>query len=184
MEFFPRKDKANKIRKLNKIPGVLYGPRIESQKIYVAEREIKNLIKNYERGLFEFKFKNNKFLGILREIQIHPLTGKIIHFDIYIPALERKIVASVSLEFTGEAPAFKKGGVLNFALNELEVEALPEDLPEKIIVDISSLDEIGKTIYVKDLNLTSKVKILVDENTPIVTVIKERQEELERPLEK
>ena len=176
IKLFLREEKAEKIRKEGKVPGVIYGPNINSQKIYVDEKEIENLHKEHEGGLFEFDFEGKKILGILREVQTHSLTGKIIHFDIYVPALEKEIVATIPLEFIGEAPALKKGGVLNFVLNEIEVEALPQDLPEKITVDLSLLNEIGQTLYIKDLELNPKIKILIDGNTPIVTVIKEREE--------
>lgn len=176
IKVYLRTDKANKIRNQGKIPGILYGPQINSQKIYCEEKDIEDLYKQHEGGLFEFDFENKKFLGILREIQTHPLTDKIIHFDIYVPSLEKEVKTVIPLEFIGEPPALKKGGVLNFVIHSVEVESLPQYLPEKIVVDLSILDEIGKSIYIKDLKLSSNIKVLLDENTPVVTIIKEKEE--------
>ena len=176
MRIYLREEKAEKIRKEGKVPGVIYGPNVQSQKIYADEKEIYNLYKDHERGLFEIDFEEKKLPAILRDVQIHPITNKIIHFDFYIPALEKKIIITIPIEFIGEAPVVKKGGVLNFNLNEIKVESLPQYLPEKITIDISCLDEIGKTIYVKDIKIASEIKVLIEEDTPIISAIKEREE--------
>ncbi len=182
IKIYLREEKANKIRREGKVPGVIYGPNIGSQKIYADDKDIKTLYKEHEGGLFEIYFEDQKMSAILREIQIHPLTNQIIHFDLYVPSLSKKVTTTIPIEFVGEAPVTKKGGVLNFGLHELDIEAFPQDLPEKIVIDLSLLNEIGETIYVKDLKISSKIKVLLEENTPIVSVIKEREEKfLEEP---
>jgi len=170
--------KAEAYRKEGKVPGILYGPEIESTPIYALSKEIYKLVKEQEGGLFEVELEDKKYQGILREVQYHPLTNQIIHFDIYLPPLEEEIETTVPLEFVGKAPAEIKGGVLSFNLKEIEISALPQDIPEKIEVDLSSLEEIGQSIYVKDLKIPSKIKVLLDENLPIVTVIEEAVKEI------
>ena len=184
IKIYLREEKANKIRREGKVPGVIYGPNIKSQKIYAEEKEIENLYKEHEVSLFEFDFEGQKLSGLLRDIQFHPLTYKIIHFDIYVPSLEKEVASEIPLEFIGEAPVLKSGGVLNFSLKELPVEALPRDLPERIIVDLSSLKDIGQTIYVKDLQLPPQIKVLIEENTPVVTALPEAEIETETPVTK
>jgi large subunit ribosomal protein L25 len=169
--------KAEAYRKEGKIPGILYGPEIEATPIYALTKEISQFVTEHEGGLFEVELENKKYQGILREVQYHPLTNQIIHFDIYLPSLEEEIETTVPLEFIGKAPAEMKGGVLSFNLREIKISALPQDIPEKIEIDISSLEEIGQSIYVKDLPITSKITILLDKNLPIVTVIQETIEE-------
>ncbi len=173
LNIYNRKENAEKVRRENKIPGVIYGTTIESKPVYAFKNEFKKFVDEYEAGLFQVVFEGNKLLGILQDIQIHPLTRDIVHFDIYVPSLEEKIETKVPLEFIGESPATKKGGVLNFNLEELPISSLPQDIPENIVVDLSTLEEIGQTIYVKDLKLPSNIKVLIDENTPVVTVITE-----------
>jgi large subunit ribosomal protein L25 len=85
--------------------------------------------------------------------------------------MDEKIKTKVSLEFIGEAPAVKdKGGILNKAMSEIEVEALPADLPRHLELDLSSLDDIDKSIYVKDIKVPAGVKVLVDADTVVATV--------------
>jgi len=175
--------KAESYRREGKIPGVIYGPNIESFPIYAFEKEFYSLLKQHEGGLFEVKYEEKKYQGILREVQFHPLTHKPIHFDIYVPSLEKEIETTVPLEFIGSAPVLLKGGILNFNLKELEISALPQDIPEKIEVDISRLEEIGQSLYVKDLKIPSKIKVLLDENFPVITVIAEKTGEEEIPSE-
>jgi large subunit ribosomal protein L25 len=168
--------KTESYRKEEKTPGVIYGPHIESSPIYAEAKELLSLIKEHEGGLFEVEFEGKKYQGILREVQFHPITHKSIHFDIYIPSLEEEIETKVPLEFVGSAPALLKGGVLNFNLKELEISALPQDIPERIEVDISRLEEIGQSLYVKDLKIPPKIKVLLDKDLPVVTVIAEEAE--------
>jgi large subunit ribosomal protein L25 len=168
--------RAESYRKEGKIPGVIYGPNIESLPIYAEAKEFLSLVKELEGGLFEVEFEGKKYQGILREVQFHSITHKPIHFDIYVPSLEEEIETKVPLEFVGSAPALLKGGVLNFNLKELEISALPQDIPERIEVDLSQLEEIGQSIYVKDLKIPSKIKVLLDEDLPVVTVISEKAE--------
>lgn len=177
LKVFKREGKrAEAYRKEGRIPGILYGPNLESINIYALEKEFLDFYENYESGLFDVEIENQNFKGILQEVQIHPLSDQPIHFDLYIPLLTKKIEAKISLEFIGETPALKTGGVLNIALEELEVEALPTDLPEKIVVDLSKLKEIGQSIYVKDLKIPEKVKVLIDPENPVVSVIEEAKQ--------
>ena len=94
--------------------------------------------------------------------------------------MDEKITASVPLEFIGEAAAVKeKGGVLIKAVHEIEIEALPADLPHKIEVDLSQLLDIGMNIHVKDLKIDRKAKVLVDPETVIAIVAEPTKEEIE-----
>jgi large subunit ribosomal protein L25 len=160
-------------RKEDKIPGVIYGPKIQSLPIYADFKQFFSLMREHEGGLLDIYFDGTKYQGILRDIQLHPIYNTPIHFDIYIPSFEEEIKAKVPLEFIGSAPAVSKGGILNFNLKDIEIAALPQDIPERIKVDLSRLEEIGQSIYVKDLKLSDKIKFLIEENFPVVTVISE-----------
>ena len=92
--------------------------------------------------------------------------------------MDEKIRTRVPLEFTGEAPAVKeKGGVLNKTLLEIEIEALPGDLPRHVEVRLETLDDVNKSIYVKDLALPKSVKVFLDAETVVVSVMPPRAEE-------
>lgn len=182
MDIFIRDVKSNPdlYRAHGKVPGVIYGFNVSSTPIYVVEKDLLRLVKEHEGGLLQVRIfadehtQNFKVMQcILRDIQVHPLTEKIIHFDLYVPSLEKVITAKVPLEFIKEAPAVKKGGVLNIGLHELEVKALPTNIPEKIFVDLSVLTELEQTIYVKDLSLPKGVEVLLELSTPIVSIVSE-----------
>jgi large subunit ribosomal protein L25 len=92
--------------------------------------------------------------------------------------MDEKITATVPLEFINESPAVKeKIGILIKAMHEIEVEALPADLPHHIEVDISNLSDIEKSIRVKDLKINKGVKLLVDKETVVATVAEMAKEE-------
>jgi len=110
-----------------------------------------------------------------------PVSGKPLHVDFRQVNLKEKVTANIPIEIIGESPAIKeKDGVLVTPLDEIEVEALPTDLPESIQVDISGLANIGDSITVADLKVGDKVEIQTDPETPIV-LIQEQQAEEEEP---
>ena len=115
---------------------------------------------------------------LIHEVKTNYLSGEIDHIDFYEVRLNEKIKARIQIEFTGEAPAQKsKGGVLNKVVSEIEVEALPGDLPHLFTLNLEGLDDLNKSFYVKDLKVSPKVRILTDPNTVIVTVIEPLKEE-------
>jgi len=171
--------KAESYRNEGFIPGIIYGPNLESTPIIAEKKDFLRFYENYESGLFEVYLEEKKLLGILQEIQFHPITDEIIHFDIFVPSLEEKITTKVHLEFIGEAPGVRFGGVVNISLEELEIECLPQDIPQVIYVDLSSLKNIGDTIYVKDLKIPSNIKVLISPENPVVTLIEEAKVEEE-----
>lgn len=176
-------EKPENYRKEGKIPGVIYGPEINSTSVYSLEKEFINFYQNYTSGLFDIEFEGKNLKGVLQEVQFHPITDKIIHFDIFVPKLTERIETKVHLEFVGEAPALKKGGVISIALNEIPILALPTEIPEKIVVDLSKLEEVGQTIYVKDLSLPPGVKVLIDLENPVISIIEESIIEEEKEAE-
>ena len=171
--------KGDSYRKEGFVPGIVYGPGIGSLPVLIEKKVFEDFYKRYESGLFEFSLENKKYLGILQEVQFHPLNDEIIHFDIFVPSLEEKITTRVPLEFVGEAPGIKAGGVLSINLEELEIECLPTKIPEAIYVDLTRLEKIGDSIYVKDLNIPPDVKVLISPENPVVTLIAEAQIEEE-----
>lgn len=170
IEFKERDNKksAKKYREEGLIPGIMYGPDIESTPIIIEEKIFNQNFK-FIHQRFEFLFKNKKYVGILQEIQKDYLTLQPIHFDVYIPSLIETITTTIPIVFIGEEEILRKGWFLNKSLSELEIEGLLRDLPEKIEINVSNLN-LDESIYVKDLNLPN-IKILLDPETPIASVI-------------
>jgi len=108
---------------------------------------------------------------VIKEVQVDPVKDRIHHVDFYEFTRGEKMEATVSLKFVGEAPAEKLGMVLNTAKTEIEIEALPKDLPSEIEVDLSVLENGDSVIRAADLKLPEGVKIVGDPEEAIVSVV-------------
>ena len=112
----------------------------------------------------------------MQEVQHHPLSGKVLHVDFHEVSETEKVTVMVPVETVGEAVGVKTGGgVLEHVLFKLKVRALPKDLPEQILVDVSAL-EVGKSIHVGEIKAAEGVEILGDKQTPVVSVALPRTE--------
>ena len=116
---------------------------------------------------------------IIKDIQIDPRKDRIHHVDFYEVTKGEEMEATVSLNFTGEAPAEKLGMVLNTAKTEVEIKAMPKDLPSEIDVDLSVLVDGDSVIRLKDLNLPADVKLVGDEEEVVVSVVEAKADEEE-----
>ena len=113
----------------------------------------------------------------IREIQKEPLSGGLLHVDFYQVKMTEKMKAEVPIVLVGEAPAMKeKGRTIAHSLTSLNVECLPDDLPPKIEVDLSPLEEVEQAIFVRDLNLGDGVTVLDEPDQMVVKVSEVRME--------
>jgi large subunit ribosomal protein L25 len=122
---------------------------------------------------------------IIHDVVRDALTDDIIHADFYKVNLAEKIKTSVPVTFIGESPAVTElKGIFVRNVNEMEVEALPQDLPHEISVDISVLKNFGDQVLLKDINLGPKIKLIGDDNEIVATVQEPMsEEELKAQLE-
>ena len=112
-----------------------------------------------------------KHTSLVRERQRHPVTGNMIHLDFQEVSMTEKLRTMVSLELIGTAPAIDTyGGILVAGQEHIEIECLPGDLPNLIEVDITGLQEIGDTLYVRDLVIPRNVEVLTDKDELVVVV--------------
>jgi len=178
--------KKNKfLREQGLIPAILYGANKISQALQVDLKEFEKVLKQAgETDIIELVIDDKDKRNVLvQDVARDFITNKIIHVDLYEVEMNKPIVVTVPLTFEGESPAVKEGGILVKSMDEIEIEALPRDIPHTIPIDISSLQNIGQTIYVGDLKVSDKVKILVDPKTPIVSITNPiTEEELEAEL--
>ena len=181
--------KHNKLlRKQGFIPAVLYGKKTPACSLQVDSQSFKDVYKKAGDTdiidlIIEDEKKEQKKSVLIYDVSNHFLDGLPIHIDFYEVEMDKLITAHIPIIFIGEAPAIKLGGVLVKPTQEIEVEALPMDLPHEIIVDISTLTDFDQTLYVKDINFPSKVKVLIDGDTPVVTINAPiTEEELEKEL--
>ncbi len=174
-----RKEKPQKIRRAGKIPAILYGHKVENAELEVDYKEFEKIYKEVgESMIVQLKFDNQVRNVLIHDVQKDPLTSKFVHVDFYQIKMDEKISVSVQLVFIGESAAIKDaGGILVRNLQEIEVEAFPQDLPREIEVNISSINTFEDHIYIKDLLLSDKVKILAGADEIVASVVPPRTEE-------
>ena len=173
--------KVNKLRKEGFIPATVYGKAFESKSVQFATKELEKMFEELgESTLVEINLDDKEKLPVLfRNPQYHPLTEELIHIDCYKVNLKEKITAMVPLEFVGESQAVKNGNVLITVTDEVEIEAFPTDLPEKMEVYLSALEDLESTITVKDLKIdSSKLEVLTDAEQLIAKVEEPKEEEV------
>jgi len=185
--------KVKRLRDDGILPANIYGKKVKSEAIKVSLSDfVKTFEKAGETGLVELILngdskKASKRTVLIHNVQIDPVTDTPIHADFLQVDLKEKVTASVPIEVVGESPAEKSGkGTVVQQIDEVEIEALPGDLPEKFIVEISSLSEVDQSIVIKDLNVDTK-KIEVKEGLEQIIVkvepVRKEEEEVVAPSE-
>jgi large subunit ribosomal protein L25 len=166
------------------IPAIVYGPKRENISISVNQKEFEDLYKQVgESTLVTLDVEKEKVIVLVYDIQRNPLDGSIIHVDFFEPNLKEKVEAEIPLNFIGEAPAVKElSGTFVRNTYSLDVQALPQNLPHEIEVNIEVLKTFDDVIYVKDLNVGSDVEIMQDPETVVAMI--SRPEDVEAELEK
>lgn len=171
--------KVKHLRKAGLVPATVYGHKFESLSIQFNGLELGKIYdKVGESGLIELLVGSDKYNILFRNPQYSPVESEIVHIDCYKVNLKEKISAFIPIELIGEAPAVKDGNTLVSITDEIEVEALPTELPEKIEIDISILTEVDQMITVEDIKLGDKITILTPADQAIVKVEEPRAEEV------
>lgn len=162
------------------IPAELYGHGIPNAHLSVTAKEFNKVFKEAgETTVVTLVTGKEKHPAIIHDIQHDPLTGEVRHVDFYQVKMDELITAKIPIEFVGEAPAVReKGAVLNKSMSEIEVEAFPQDLPHHFIVDVSVLDDLDKSIYVRDIAIPKGIKVLVDGDTAVASANPPAPEEI------
>lgn len=174
------KNANRRLRTKGLIPGVVYGARKEAIPVSVSPREISSILRSAtgENTLFDLELSGQRRRVILKEFQLEPIKGTLLHADFFEVALDKIIEVKVHIELQGTPVGVRvEGGVLDFVTRELEVECLPTDIPEKIVVDVTPL-ALGKHIRVSDLQVPPKVKVLTEPEIVVVHVVAPRAEEV------
>ncbi len=160
------------LRREGMLPAVIYGHHIEPLSIVMDLKETsKSLTGLAPSALVTLDVDGTQHRTLVREKQRNKITGMLLHVDFLAVSMTEKLRAQVYIEITGLAPAIKDfDGVLVTGMDEVEVECLPKDLPERITVDISTLAKIGDGIYVRDLVVPPEVKILEEPETMVALI--------------
>jgi large subunit ribosomal protein L25 len=166
---------SRRLRKVNRIPAILYGKHSDPEKLSVEVPEFTKLLKSVAgRALLiqlDREDKPEKALSFLQEIQRDPITDRYLHVDLHEVKPEEKFEIRVPVHLVGESFGVKnQNGVLEIATQLLRVRCLPKDLPESVEIDVTALN-VGQTIKVGELKPIDGVIFLDDKGQPVVACV-------------
>ncbi len=170
-----RRREVKKLRATARVPAVIYGRQRPPQTLEIELETLKDLIeesvaKNVLLDLAVEGDAEPKRLALLQDVQHHPLSGGILHADLHEVAPDETVTITVPVETTGEAIGVKtNAGVLEHVLFQVKVRALPKDLPEVLVLDVSHL-ELGQAIHIGDIQPPPGVEILGSKNITVIAV--------------
>jgi large subunit ribosomal protein L25 len=174
-----------RLRTTGVVPGVLFGKSTGSIPVQVEAKLLETLYRAAGRtSIVNVSVDGGRpTSAIIKGLQRNPLTGKILHVDLFAVDLRQEMTADIPLALTGASPAVEQDGAILFmSLDHLKVKALPADLPHEITVDLSSLVDLEATIHVRDLVVDHKVTVLNDADDLVAKVTPPRAEEEIAPL--
>jgi large subunit ribosomal protein L25 len=170
-----------KLSKDGQMPAVVYGPKQETLSIALPLLDFKRILRDEgESTVLELAGLGKTMQVLIHDVDLDPVTSVPRHADFYAIEKGAKVEVAVPLVFVGESAAVKAGGNLVKVMHELEIESEAANLPHEIEVDISSLENMGDQIHVKDLKLPKGVVAQVEEDE-VVALIQEVEVEAEEP---
>ena len=164
---------SRRLRAHGLIPGVLYGSGKKAHPFCVEERELRRVLTG-EHGLHAildvvFDGQKTPHHAVLKDYQLDPTRARLLHIDLHEVRLDQPIHAQVVVELVGESEGMKEGGVLTQVTREINVEALPMEVPDRLELDISSM-AIGDSMRLSDLRVPDGATLLDDPETVLATV--------------
>lgn len=176
--------KVGALRKAGLIPAELYGHGKQNEHLTVNAKEFAKVLKEAgESTVISLVVGKEKTPALIHDVEIDPISDAILHVDFYVVNMNEEIETAVQFVFVGEPMAVKmQGGVLVKSMHEIEVRALPANLPHGIEVDLTALENIHDSIHVKDLKVKSGVKLLAEPDAVVATVIEQEAEEEAAPI--
>lgn len=163
----------NEMKRKNLVPGIIYGQGHENAPVFLEGRELNRIFEKHgSRGLFSLQMEGQTkpTMALIREVQKHPVNGKIIHVDFLSVNMDEEIHSTVSIIISGEDEVLKNDGIPQLGAKEVQVLCLARNLPESLTVDVSGLG-IGNKITAADLAMPEGVELTSDPDTMIITVL-------------
>ncbi len=168
----PGRSEARAMRRRSLVPGIFYFHGEEPIAIAVHELALRPLIETAETHLVRLRVDGIEKSCILKDIDFHPITDRPVHFDLQGVAADERIRVEVPIALQGQAIGQRDGGIVDFVLHKIEVECLPQDLPDHINVDITNLG-IGQSLHVGDVKVEN-LTILTPADVTVVLIAQPR----------
>lgn len=174
---------ADDIRRRGFVPAVLYGRVEKATPIAIDERQLLRVWKEAgHTAVVALKGAGEQKETLIKEVQIHPVSGRLVHADFYALEKGKKVQISVPLSFEGEAPAEKTGHILVKAMHAVEIEVAPHDLPHHLPVDLTSMVHVGDHILVSEIPLPSSATLVTRGEDIVVSVTAFVEEKESKPV--
>ena len=176
---------TKRLRASGVVPGVLFGKAAGSVAVQLDAKELDQLYRQVGRtSIVKIAVGDGTATSaVIKSLQRHPLTGRVLHVDFFAPDLTHEMTVDVPLSFTGEAPGIEAtGGFLLTSLDHLRIKALPSDMPNEVSVDLSPLVDLEAAIHVSDLPVADNVTVLNDPDELVARVMPPRVEEEPEPV--
>lgn len=174
-------ENPRELRRQGYTPAVIYGREVTSLPVQVDTHDLNLLLhQGAQRGLIEIDVDDAEHTVMVREIQRHPVKRNVLHVDFLRVSLAEKIQTSVPINVVGEKAVLLEGGILQYLKREIEVECLPNAIPDHINIDVSGL-YIGDNITLGKIDPPEGVDLLGDPAELVLTIVVPKEEELEEP---
>ncbi len=165
---------ARGLRREKKIPAVLYSHG-KSMPIAMVNKDVSKVLNTEggEHALIDLKLEGGSAAGermaLIKDYQVDPLTGVLIHLDLMEVAMNEKVKVPVNIHLVGSSVGVKEGGILQHGMRQVEIECLPGQIPDFIEVNIADVN-INESIHVRDIKAPEGVRILTDSDGTVVTI--------------
>lgn len=172
-----RNSALTKIRREGNIPAVVYGNNVTNTSIYINGAEFTKTIREVGRnGVFPLNLNGKQMNVMLSEYQADPIKNEIVHLDFLAVDMSKEITADVRINLVGEAAGVKDGGVMQLAIHELSVSAIPANIPGAIDLDVTEM-QVGDTLTVGDIQSTQSYQINHEPEQTIASILPPKVEE-------
>lgn len=167
------------------IPGIVYGALIENTPIQLNRKDFEKIYKEAgESTIIDLDIENKKIPALIHDMYCDPVKGTILHVDFLSVDTNKETTLSIPIEFIGIAPAVKNGlGNLVKVLHEIEIKALPKDIPHAISVDLATLENLESQITAGDISLPGGVKLVTKSSEIIVAIASQKEEKEDTPVD-
>lgn len=173
------------LRYEGKLPAILYGKSVKDPiPVTLDGPETSKALKKISYStLVNIELDGEEHMTLVRDFQVDPIYGELQHVDFLVVSLTEKVRAYVTVQVEGVAPIIAaEGGLLVTGLEQIEIESLPQDLPEHLTIDVSGLESFGDALYVRDVVLPPSAELLSDPDDLLVVATAPQDEVIEEPV--
>lgn len=174
---------SDALRAAGSMPAVFYGPKEPAHAVTIDTKQFEKVWKEAgETTLVQLNGVDGTKDTLIKDVQFHPVTGKPLHADFYVLEKGKKVELMIPLEFAGVAPAEKAGHIISKALHEIEIEVAPHEIPHELVIDLSSLVNVGDHITVSQIVLPASAELKTGGDEIVVSVTEFVEEKVEEPV--